>query len=252
MLGALGGILGGGNLLSMALNIVSMVFPQAQMLSSLMNMVTQGVGQAAKGAIDQLSQQGQMPKFLADAAKKTIDDIIGKLTGQNKTDSQCDAAMQDKFGGDMKSLVDELTKMILDNAKALMDQDKGDGKSSKKSGGSGKGEGAGGKGGCGQGGGAEGGGGTGDAPSSWLEAIAKAMGEAAGNKAAKMVELSNKLKELSSAGGSEQDQQKAAKEMNAVNAQFQAVAQEFNMLQSAFSTAIKSLGEGLAQMARKQ
>lgn len=60
------------------------------------------------------------------------------------------------------------------------------------------------------------------------------------------------LKDLSSAGGSEEDQQAAAKEVNAVNAQFQATAQEFNLLQTAFSTAIKSLGEGLSAMARKQ
>ena len=82
---------------------------------------------------------------------------------------------------------------------------------------------------------------------SWLQAIAQAMGEAMGDKAAKMVELSGKLKEA--AGGNGED---AAKEMQAVNAEFQAVSQEFKLLTDAFNTALKSLGEGMSSMARKQ
>lgn len=227
MSGALGSVLGGGNILGSLLNIASMVFPALAIATSLANMVTQAVGAALKGAVDQLVKEGGMPKFLGDMIKQMADQTTAGLN--QPSDPQADAATQNQFGDSAKGLMDDLMKAIVENAKQIMAQDKGDGKSSRSNG----------KGG-------------GKPAASWLEAIAKAMGEAAGNKAAKMVELSNKLKELSSAGGSEKDQQAAAKEMNAVNAQFQAVSQEFNMLQSAFSTAIKSLGEGLAQMARKQ
>jgi hypothetical protein len=225
MSGALGNIFGGGNILGLVMNIASMVFPPLALATSLANLVSGAVGQALKGAVDQLMQQSGLPKFLGEAIKQMVDSTVPGLN--QESDAQADQATQGAFGEDMQSLTNELTESIVKNAQAIMQQDKGDGRSSRSSGRSGK------------------------TASSWLEAIALAMGEAAGNKAAKMVELSNKLKELSSAGGSEKDQQKAAKEMNAVNAQFQAVSQEFNMLQSAFSTAIKSLGEGLAQMARK-
>ena len=88
---------------------------------------------------------------------------------------------------------------------------------------------------------------------SWLEAIAASMGEAAGKKAAKMVELSNKLNSMKPAAeGDTAGQQQQALEMNKINSQFQAVSQEFNMLQTAFSNAIKSIGEGLVKMAGKQ
>ena len=96
--------------------------------------------------------------------------------------------------------------------------------------------------------GAEGSGGKGKkSAGSWLQAIAKAMGEAMGNRASKMVELSNKM-----ADASKKEGQEGAKEMQSISTQFQAVSQEFNQLSTAFSTAIKSLGEGVTTMARKQ
>jgi hypothetical protein len=224
MSGALNSVLGGGNILGMALNIASIAFPPLGIASSLANMVSQAVGQAVNQAVGQLTQQCGMPKFLGgligDIVKQALQDL------QQPSQQGCDQAAQDNFGGDIQDLIGDLTKMITEGAQKIMENCKGE-----KGGKSGKGGKA--------------------SAGSWLEAIALAMGEAAGNKSAKMVELSNKLKELSSAGGDEKAQQAAAKEMNAVNAQFQAASQEFNMLQSAFSNAIKAIGEGMAQMARK-
>lgn len=84
---------------------------------------------------------------------------------------------------------------------------------------------------------------------SWLVAIAQAMGNALGTKAAKLVELSNKLDSLA---GKSSDDQQAAKEFQKTMAQFQAESQLFSMLSNAFSTAIKSIGEGMTSLARKQ
>lgn len=158
--------------------------------------------------------------------KEAVGDAVGQLKNKD-----VDEATQDQVSNDpevkdwMQQFTADLTKMIVENSKNLMSEDKGDGKASGKST-------------------------SKNGATSWLEAIAIAMGEAAGNKAAKLVELSNKLTELSSAGGDEEEQQAAAKEMNAVNAQFQATSQEFNMLQNAFSNAIKAIGEGI-QAARR-
>jgi len=225
MSGALNSVFGGGGILGAALNVASIAFPPLGIATSLANMVTQGVGQAVNQAVQQLTQQCGMPKFLGSLIGDIVKNALKELCPQ--TQPQCDQAAKDNFGGDVRSIMDDLMKSIFEGAKNIMDNCKGE------------------KGGKGGKGGAK------ASAGSWLEAIALAMGEAAGNKAAKMVELSNKLKELSSAGGDEKAQQAAAKEMNAVNAQFQAASQEFNMLQSAFSNAIKSIGEGMTQMARK-
>lgn len=83
----------------------------------------------------------------------------------------------------------------------------------------------------------------------WLVAIAKAMGNALGVVAAKLVQLSNKLDDLA---GSASDDQKSAKEFQKTMAEFQAQSQLFGMLSNSFSTAIKSIGEGMSSMARKQ
>jgi hypothetical protein len=223
MSGALNSVFGGGNILGLVMNVASMVFPPMALATSLANMVTQAIGQAVLGAVQQLVQQG-MPRFLGEAIKNMLGEVIQNL--QQPTEPGADEAVQGNFREELQDLTKELMEAIVAGAQALMKMDKGDGKS-----GAGK---------------------TGKKATSWLEAIALAMGEAAGNKAAKMVELSNKLATLSSAGGGDKAQQKAAKEMNAVNAQFQATAQEYNMLQTAFSTAIKAIGEGMSAMARKQ
>lgn len=84
---------------------------------------------------------------------------------------------------------------------------------------------------------------------SWLVAIAQAMGNALGTKAAELVKLSNQLDGL--AGKSSSDES-AAKEFQTTMAKFQAESQLFSMLSNAFSTAIKSIGEGMTSLARKQ
>jgi hypothetical protein len=87
--------------------------------------------------------------------------------------------------------------------------------------------------------GAHGGGG------SWLEAIAEAMGNALGQMAQKLVDESNSLQSLA---GNQND----AQQFQATMAKFQADAQMFSMLSNAFSTAIKSIGDGMTTMASKQ
>jgi len=89
--------------------------------------------------------------------------------------------------------------------------------------------------------------GTGAAGDNWMEAIARAMGEALGNLSQKVVDESQQLNSLagdSSTGGAQQFQ--------SVMAQFQADSQTLSMLSNAFATAIKSIGEGMQTMASKQ
>lgn len=234
---AVNSILGGGGaggLLGAALNVAGMVFPPLGIATSVANMVTQGVGAAVNMAAQQLVKECGMPKFLGEAIGGIVKDALKDLI--KPSHGGCDQAASQQFGGAIQDLIKDLAKTIRDGAQAILDQDKGDGKGGK----------------CGKGGGKK------ESAGSWLEAIAKAMGEAAGNKAAKMVELSSQLKDISARSHEGMDdkaktdaQAQDAKDMASVNAQFQAASQEFNMLQSAFSNAIKSIGEGMATMARK-
>jgi len=90
--------------------------------------------------------------------------------------------------------------------------------------------------------GATGGGGAGQ---SWLEAIAQAMGQALGDLAQKIVADAQAMQNES---GNTSD----AKAFQATMADFQAKSQLFSMLANAFSTSIKSIGEGTTTMASKQ
>lgn len=228
MFGPLGNILGsvaniGG--LQNVLGIASLVFPQAAIANAAINLITQGVGQAVNQAAQQLVKDCGMPKFLQDIIGDVVKDVLKNIC--KPQNPECEKACQDKAGGSLRDLIDDLTKSIVDNAKRIMEQGgdekcEGGGKGGKKAG-----------------------------AGSWLVAIARAMGEAAGAKAERLVELSNKINDLTTKGGSQEEQAAAAKEASALQAEFQAESQMFSMLQSAFSNAIKSIGEGMGQMARK-
>jgi len=82
---------------------------------------------------------------------------------------------------------------------------------------------------------------------SWLEALAQAMGTALGNMASKLVSESNQIQSLSGNSSSS-----GAQQFQAAMSQFQADSQMFSMLNNAFATAIKSIGEGMSSMASKQ
>jgi hypothetical protein len=81
---------------------------------------------------------------------------------------------------------------------------------------------------------------------SWLEAIARAMGQALGTMAQNLVNESNQLSSLSGDSSSS-----GAQQFQTVMAQFQAHSQLFGMLSDAFSNAIKSIGQGMQTMGSK-
>lgn len=77
---------------------------------------------------------------------------------------------------------------------------------------------------------------------SWLVAMAKAMGRMLGDKAQHIKELSQKIE----SEGSD------AKAYNTDITELQGASQEYGIMSNAFSQVIKSIGEGLSGMARKQ
>ncbi len=87
----------------------------------------------------------------------------------------------------------------------------------------------------------------------WLSAIAEAMGKAMGIQAARVVALSAAIADNASQRGGDDPKAdaKLAAEGQALNAQFSAASQELNFTTQSFSTALKSIGESMANMARK-
>lgn len=78
----------------------------------------------------------------------------------------------------------------------------------------------------------------------WLMVLAKALGEASGKHLKNMVELGEKM----GAMDSEENPEAFAE----TQAEFQAASQIFKMFQESISTMIKSIGEGMSTVARKQ
>jgi hypothetical protein len=216
-------VMGGGSLFGAVGGIVGEMFggPLGAMIGqALGNMVQQAVGDGFKGAVDDLQQNHGMPSFLASELKDKADSVTSSLQN-NDVSSEAQQAAQGQYGGAMqdfqKQFEQNLVKSILQN---MGDPDnKPNGK----------------------GGGTRGGG--------WLQAIAKAMGTTLGQKAAEMVHLSKEMSDLQSSGSSSDSAN--AQQFNMDMTEFQATSQEYGILQNTFTNAIKSLGDALSGMARK-
>jgi hypothetical protein len=85
---------------------------------------------------------------------------------------------------------------------------------------------------------------SGGSSGNWLVVLASALGKQAGEHLKNMVELGEKMGEMDS----KEDPEAFAQ----TQSEFQAESQIFKMFQEAISTMIKSIGEGLSSVARKQ
>lgn len=90
----------------------------------------------------------------------------------------------------------------------------------------------------------------GDISNHWLVVLAKAMGGAAGEHLKKAVELGKQIAEVS--GRTDGNDAQNAKDMAELQAQMQAHTQMFKLASEATATVIKTTGEGMSTMARKQ
>ena len=216
MSSALGSII--NPITSLVSGVAGVAFPPLGIAMSAANLLTQALGPALNGVVQQLTQQCGMPKFIGDIVQNVVKGVLDGL--HKPSDPKCDQACHNDFGHKIQDFVKDFGKSVFDGAKSIMDQFQGDETSGTK------------------GGGKKGGG-------NWLVAIAKAMGDAAGKHAEKLVDLSKQIESAQGAGGEE------AKKVTGLQAEFQAESQLFSMLQNAFSNAIKSIGEGLSTMGRK-
>ncbi|RRD58224.1 hypothetical protein EII20_03095 [Comamonadaceae bacterium OH2545_COT-014] len=248
--GLLGGLLGGGGFLGGIGQLISgflggaggaggagglaqvlQGFSPANILNAAANLFNAISGNSIKEAANTLQKEDGMPKFIQEAVNKAVDEVMKKFNKPTEGDVQNklnDATKQDAD----KEIQDLAQKMVELVRKHLENEQKEEGA-----------EAAGGK----KGGKTK--------PMSWLQAIAKAMGDALGAKAAKMTELADKVSGAADKQASAEDKQAkqdAAAEMTSAQTELNGVSQEFKLMTEAFNTAIKSLGDSLSTLGRRQ
>ena len=111
------GLLGGGGILGTLLNVASMIFPAAQLASSLLGAFSGMMQNVIKGAMDQLVKEMGLPKFLGDAIKKLADQIFGGKKGGGEG---ADQSIQQQMGDTIKKIGDGLMKGFIENVKDSM------------------------------------------------------------------------------------------------------------------------------------
>lgn len=247
--GLLGGLLGGGGIGQMlssflggaggaggAAGIGSLLesFSPANVLNASANLVNSIMGNATKQATQQLNQQDGMPKFIMDEVNKAVDKVLKQYQGP--TDPECQQKLNDGTKSDADKTIDDLVKKIVENVRKQIEDEGKDNTADARCGGKGGKKSAG----------------------SWLQKIAQALGEVLGEKAAKMVELSDKVSKAADAqkdaAGTkdEKDDKEAAAEMTKAQTELQGVSQEYKLLSETISTVVKGIGEALSTLGRKQ
>ena len=176
------------------------------------NLVVGLVGDAVNTAMQGATALLGMPNFIADDVAKIVDSVVKLLTqGGNPAATQ---AAANNAGGAGQDFVSNLVQQIENAMQSLLNQGQNNTEGS---------------------GGAKG-------AKSWLEVIAAAFGQIAGQQAQNLTDLATKI------SGEAQSDPKTAM---ADQTQFQADSQMFGITENAFSTALKSIGEGVQKMADK-
>jgi hypothetical protein len=192
-------------------------FGSSNILGALTNIFQNAFGNALKGVID----NSPLPQFLKDAAKSVIDDVLGR--SQMATTPEAQYAVENSDAGQSAlSLATETSKSVENKLIENMQNDfteEAKGKDQKQ---------------------AKGGQGL-----NWLAALAMALGEVAGQHMQEAARLAHEIGEL---GNSTSD----AKEMTRLQAKMQGEAKMGGLLADATGNVIKTIGDALASLARKQ
>jgi len=250
-----GGASGLGNLIG---NLVS-CFPGGQVINAATNLLNNIMGNSIKDAVNTLAKDHGLPKFVAKGICRAVDQEV------SKANKKCDLAVQNALNDGVKHDAQETTKNLAnDLLKEILNllKERFEG-NTKETGAAEKSAGKGGK----------------VTAKSWIAMIAEALGKVQGQKAQEMMQLTNKVSNISeqqvqnsedgmkfagvtekNAKGSqlkdketnEKEKEKLAAEMTKAQAELQGVQQEYKLISETTSTVLKTLGEALSGMARKQ
>lgn len=174
--------------------------------------------------IKQVINDSPLPDFLKDAAGEAIDGAVADERAVSTPEAE--AATQEEMGDALMDLV----RGMADAADEMMKEEAEGGTEGGVKGGA-----------NGLGGG------------NWLVALAKALGEVAGEHLGRSVALAGEISANAGAGGEGPEAQQAqAEKMTALQAEMQAETQMFKLAQEGLTTIVKNVGEALSSTARKQ
>jgi hypothetical protein len=187
-------------------------------VNNVLQAVTNAAAEYLKNALNELVENMDMPAFMKEDAKVAIDQAMNGKNSMVPASLQQDTNQAIKGGSEQSG--DDIMSGIMKMVQEAMREETESASSS------------------GSGGRASKGGGN------WLAVLARALGSTAGEHLKKMVELGEKMGGL--------DSKENPEEFAQIQADFQAEAQIFKMFQEAIGTMIKSIGEGMSSVARKQ
>ena len=176
-----------------------------------------------------LIQGAQLPLAIQDLAMREIENIISDF--KKDVPAHAQSEIDDATGSSLDEIMDNFMELLRGEMRE-------ESKESTKGSEAGKEAGA-----AGGAGGAEGAGGGGGG-GNWLIDLAKALGRASGKHLENVIELGKDLGEIDA----KEDPAAFAEKQ----AEFQAANQIFKMFQEAISTLVKSIGEAINTLARKQ
>jgi len=219
-----------------------------QLFNAAGNLLRQVVGEGIKMGIDFLCDKLGMPKFLGNALKQAVDQIL------EKQHQPCDPNVQNAVNNSVKedandqikNIADQLLKQVQDILKGRTEKETTEG--CDRAGNKGK-----------------------ISAKSWIAILAEALGKVQGAKMQEMIQLTNKVSDVAdeqstfhekSKGMDVKDENKMhnydteksklAAEMTKAQTELQGVQQEYKLISETTSTFLKTLGEALSGMARKQ
>lgn len=227
-------------------------FAPANVLNATANLVSSILGNSTKDAARTLHREDGMPRFVMDAINKAVDEAVKKHF--KPVDPKTQNALNDVTKDDSMKEIKKLTDQLLEKVRELMNERISD-ETKEATSTDKKGEGAGKK----------------KSAQSWFAAIAEAMGKVYGAKTAEVVRLSGEVsnvadkqaaladknkgidpKDEKATKAAEAEKEKLAAEMTKKQTELQGAAQEMKLISETVSTLLKSIGEALAGMARKQ
>ncbi len=189
---------------------------------NVLKSVTNAAADYLQMELNELIESMGMPEFLADDAKNQVSLVGSNFKSETPGGAQegVNEVLQNpaqKSGGASQKSGSQVTSGVMDMVKKSM-QDETEQASKNNSGSGGNGN--------------------------WLAILAKALGKTAGEALKNMVDLGKKMGAI--------DSKENPEAFAETQAEFQAQAQIFKMFQEAIGTMIKSIGEGMSSVARKQ
>lgn len=209
---------GNANNINQAAEQLLQQYGQSNVQQSVNNVASQMISDLVMKMIDDMG----MPDFMADQAREAVGAVIGQFSGE--TPAGLDDKVRELLGQQSSPAGNAATTSgseVQSEVGGIMKQAAMNELESASEGSGGEGS-----------------------NKNWLVVLARALGSAAGKHLKSMIELGEKMGAIDST----EDPEKFAQ----TQSEFQAASQIFKMFQEVIGTLIKSIGEGLSTVARKQ